>query len=113
MRLTDELGNTVGYLPLQLQAGEESAVIVFKAIPEELGERLRSSASPDAIVWGRLQDGGGAFEDLSIAPIDLDAYLSGYALVEIKISASAEIAGVRTVGQFLGVTTGGAAGWLD
>lgn len=112
MRLTDEADNSIGYLPLQLNAGETSPVIVLKATPEEPEERLRSSAVPEATVWGRIQ-GVGLFQDLSVAPIGLSAYVNGYALVEIKIEASAAVIGVTRVGQFLGVASGGGAGWLD
>jgi hypothetical protein len=110
--LLDIADNSIGYLPLTLEAGETSPVIVLKAIPEALGERLRSSNTPEVILWGRIQ-GVGAFQDLNAEPLNLDAYLHGYALVEIKAEASAGIAGVVRVGQFLGGASGGGAGWLD
>jgi hypothetical protein len=98
MRLTDVQGNPIGYLPVSLNAGEESIPLILRVYPEGAGERLRSASNPEAQILGRLE-GAGVYSDLSVAPIGLDAYVGGYASVEVKVAASA-------------VVRAGAAAWL-
>jgi hypothetical protein len=110
MRLTDTAGEEVRYLPITLNAGEESAPLSLLATPQAPGERLRSSYSLDAKILGRI--GAGAYQDLRSSPLDLTGYYGTTVTVQIKIQASALITGVRRVGQFLGVSSGKGAGWV-
>jgi hypothetical protein len=112
MEITDEAGGEIGYLPIELDAGEESPVISLTVTPANARRRLAASPiDADIKILGRIA-GGGAYADLSLAPIDVGAYFPGSVSIEIKVRAEASLIGLRhTLFSLVSVSGGGQAGY--
>lgn len=106
--ITDALGNEIGYIPVRLQAGEETAPLVLRVTPSSSTQKLQASYAEKVSILGRVA-GVGVYQDLHVAPIGLTTFYGGYAEIEIKVAASADVVGLLRVAQFLGVSSGGAA----
>lgn len=110
MKITDQSGAEIGYLPVSLISGEESPIITLTVTPGSPGELLRSGYSDYAKIMGRVQ-GGGPFVDLFDNPLDLSPYYGGSVFVEVKITAAVGVLGLVRVGQSVAVIFGSPADW--
>lgn len=110
MLITDGNGDALGYLPVNLKAGEESTPILIKITPTSLGERLRASSGINATIWARIHPAG-AWIDINAAPMSLDPYYGSTQDFDIKIVAGAIVGSTRAA-LYFGASSGGAAGYL-
>jgi hypothetical protein len=108
MILTDAAGREIGYIPIRLTAGEETAPINLRATPTSPAQRLRATYAEKVRILGRVA-GVGAYLDLYEHPLSLSAFYGGTGELEIKVAASADVSGLLRAAQFLGVSERGAA----
>lgn len=108
MILTDATGAEIGYIPVRLNAGEESSVISLRATPTSPAQKLRATYSERVTILGRVA-GVGDYLDLYQNPLELSTFYGGTGELEVKVAASADVVGLLRVAQFLGVSSGGAA----
>lgn len=111
MKITDTDGAAIGYVPILLVAGQDSAPIVVIVTPETAQDTLSASLDANAGAFARLQGSGGAWIDLDANPIALGAYLGGSVNFEIIARAEAGVAGRAHANIFVGVKGASPAGW--
>lgn len=65
IRVTDSEGREVGYLPIELRAGNQTPVIVLQVRPDGANSMFRSTSSAAARVLARRTGSGDSFVDLA------------------------------------------------
>lgn len=111
MSFTDPAnGETVSYIPLHLQEGEESVPVTLRVAPEVSDALLRGSVDAAATVMARIAPD--AFQDIGVTPIDMAPFFGSSADVDFKIVAADPLPGVTRVLLSAGIARQAAAAWL-
>lgn len=93
--ITDANGAAITVLSMSLASGAESAALVI-GVPCLAGQFLAAGGAASAAVLARVQGGGGAFADISAAPISLTPYDGQTVSFELKVQAG-DVAGLKRV----------------
>lgn len=102
-------GNIVEYVPFALKEGEESAPVTLRVAPEVEDALLKSPADDRVTISARISPG--AYQDLSVSPLDLSAYWEDHADVDFKVTAADPLPGVTRVLISAYVPRRSAAAW--
>jgi hypothetical protein len=110
--IRDSQGRVVGYLPVDLAAGEETIALVFQVTPAVAGEMLKSADNDLVSVHARLHGSGNPFQNLASDPIDLSSLpLDEPTEFDVKFVAAADITGRQHTRLAFRAAHSGPAGW--
>lgn len=123
MSIRDTTGEPITYLPLTLDAGEDSSPLVIQVDTPEEGQLKASKGSSrdedgtvvvtDAIiVWARLAGTPDPYVNITDGGLDLSEYDGPLQEFEIIFTASGEVEDLPRVALTVGAISSGAAGWL-
>lgn len=92
--ITDTAGNEITALPLTIDAGQTSQVLVIN-VPCLAGKFLASSVEADAQVKARRHGSGDSFTDIGASPIDLSDFAGEVVQFDIETVASGSVNGIE------------------
>jgi alpha-D-ribose 1-methylphosphonate 5-triphosphate synthase subunit PhnG len=110
--IRDSQGRTIGYLPVDLAAGEETIALVYQVTPAVAGEKLRSASNALVSVHARQHGTGNPFQNLATNPIDLSGLpLNVATQFDVKFVAAGSIAGRQHTRLAFRAASSRPAGW--